>query len=126
MKKPKGKRSCLDCHACCISLPIISLNKKEDDPCPYLEIGKGCLKYGEHPEVCRSFECLWLKGHPLVEEFWRPDLCGFILWEGYSCGILTVALRVIQKEKNNSEECRQAILRFGKFYPNTFSVVKKK
>ena len=87
---------------------------------------EGCDIYGNHPEVCRSFTCRWLEEDPLIEEAWRPDKCGFLLWKGKSFGRALVCLKVTREEANNSPEFREAVLRYGKGYRGKFSVMKKR
>lgn len=118
-------RDCEKCQECCIGLPIQTLNKKEGDPCVHIENGR-CGIYENRYDLCRNFSCQWLLEDPLTKEEWRPDFCGFILWEGESFGNKVVCLKVTRVEANNSQECREAILRYGKARRGEFLVMKKK
>lgn len=72
-------RSCGQCRACCISLPIEELRKVSYTPCPDLRPlpAKGCGRYETRPEVCRAYRCAWLLGWTPPED--RPDRFGVIL-----------------------------------------------
>ena len=71
--------ACGTCVACCKIFAIPELEKKAGVWCSSCAIGKGCKIYDKRPEVCRSFECLWLlsqskPGSQLPPEL-RPDRC---------------------------------------------------
>ncbi len=74
-------RSCGDCHACCIHLPISAGEtcigeKPAGMVCPHLAAG-GCRIYSVRPATCRQFRCVWL-AEPSWPLAWRPDQCGLL------------------------------------------------
>jgi hypothetical protein len=64
---------------CCESAPIESaeLQKPEWARCTNCT-GDGCAIYASRPEVCRRFECEWLKGN-LPDNFW-PAGSGILIY----------------------------------------------
>ncbi|WP_155499911.1 YkgJ family cysteine cluster protein [Pseudomonas protegens] len=76
MKKttPKKPRSCGSCSACCVSLRIntAELKKPADVSCKNLAEQGGCTIYDERPEVCRNWQCGWLRIDSFKERL-RPD-----------------------------------------------------
>jgi len=70
-------RSCGDCTACCFTHEIKHFNKPVAQQCGQCEVGKGCKIYGQHPQECKGFKCLWLmKEFP---ENMRPDRLGVVV-----------------------------------------------
>lgn len=90
---PVEERECGTCSACCFLLTIPSMKKEAGEPCPQQgathlagkvavrsEHGTGCFIYANRPDECRSYACLWLKGHGREEM--RPDRCG-VIFDGH-------------------------------------------
>lgn len=64
-----GPRSCGTCSVCC---KVFAFEGKEQNVwCQHAKKGRGCGIYGDRPQVCRHFRCLWLDGNLLPEH--RPD-----------------------------------------------------
>ncbi len=57
---------------------VKALQKASGDACSYCVIGAGCSAYEIRPSECRSFNCAYLRGAPLGEE-WRPADCGMVV-----------------------------------------------
>jgi len=55
---------------------VAGLGKPYYTPCPH-ECSKGCSIYGNHPDDCKHFECLWLSG-AIKGEQRRPDRLGLM------------------------------------------------
>lgn len=71
-------RECGDCSACCTVLGVIEIDKSAFDPCCHLgSEGIGCGVYGNRPDSCATYECLWLSGL-LPKETDRPDKIGVV------------------------------------------------
>jgi len=76
---------CGSCRACCITPyandPEYAFVKPSHSPCKNL-CASGCSVYENRPNVCRKFECLWLKSQrgnrPMPKEL-RPDKAGAFL-----------------------------------------------
>ena len=75
---------CGNCKACCITLLIKDekLNKPAHAPCRHLDnCVNGCSIHPARPQVCRSYECEWLKSQKVNDRMpleLRPDKCGVI------------------------------------------------
>jgi len=67
---------------CCTALEIEELNKPAGPPCPNCKTGGGCHIYMTRPQVCRDFECEWLRERALPRPF-RPDKIGVIFMEAH-------------------------------------------
>ena len=89
------RRSCGECHACCVVLGFEArpdeapFAKPAGEPCPHL-CAAGCSIYVGRPPVCRRFRCAWLQ-EPTLPRSMRPDRCGVmfamndnILGSGYA------------------------------------------
>ena len=76
---PLPKKSCGDCHACCVELIIDTpeLQKKGHTPCVHLEGGR-CGIYDKRFKICREFLCGYLL-FPELDESWRPDRSGILV-----------------------------------------------
>mgnify|MGYP001599532128 FL=1 len=70
-------RSCGDCTACCFTHEIAHFKKPVATHCGQCETGKGCKIYGQHPDECRGFKCLWLLN--AFPENMRPDRLGVVV-----------------------------------------------
>jgi hypothetical protein len=77
-------RTCGDCTLCCTVLGVDELQKPPGTSCQHLlqigqvgEAPQGCSIYGQHPESCRAYACLWRTGGIRDEEL-RPDRIGVI------------------------------------------------
>lgn len=76
MDEPKIQ--CGECTACCTVMGVKELDKKANVRCTH-QCDKGCSIYGQHPQSCKDFECLFVQGlFPDHEEFLRPDKLGVI------------------------------------------------
>jgi hypothetical protein len=47
--------------ACCVAFDIGALEKPTATPCRHLAVAGGCAIYAERPDVCRHFECGWVR-----------------------------------------------------------------
>lgn len=67
-------RVCGECNLCCRVLGIKDeqLQKPKDQWCDFALKKCGCSIYHGRPQICRDFECLWLRGQFGGPEF-RPD-----------------------------------------------------
>lgn len=71
-------RECGDCSLCCKIPFVAELNKAVDQWCQHCKPGKGgCTIYESRPEVCRTFQCEWIKG--VVPDIWKPTTAKIIL-----------------------------------------------
>lgn len=74
-------RSCGECTKCCEGYLHADLKFKDGtsakmgpNPCPVLQIGKGCGNYENRPQSpCRGFECEWLRQPDVYPDEMRPD-----------------------------------------------------
>lgn len=75
-------RDCGTCTKCCEgylhSEDVLEVSSKKFklgiDPCPVLQIGKGCGDYENRPQTpCRGFQCEWLRQPDVYPEEMRPD-----------------------------------------------------
>jgi hypothetical protein len=64
---------------CCKLLQINEIAKPAGVWCPDVLKGRGCGIYETRPQSCREFRCNWLL-HPGLDDSWRPDRAGFLLW----------------------------------------------
>ena len=71
-----SEKSCGDCASCCVDLPIAAgivaaESKAAGVACPQLCAGR-CAIYQQRPQMCRDFQCAWMKfdDWPLA---WRPE-----------------------------------------------------
>jgi hypothetical protein len=73
-------RPCGECRACCTTLGVEELHKRNYTPCKH-ECDQGCAINKDRPASCRSFNCWWkvkmIRGD-------RPDKSGVIV---ESCAI---------------------------------------
>lgn len=70
-------RGCGPCSLCCDLFPVPELAKDGGSRCEFCSPPDGCAIHASRPDVCRSFDCAWLKGWE-GEEF-RPDRAGFFI-----------------------------------------------
>jgi hypothetical protein len=66
---------CGDCTACCTLSVVPELNKKAGQHCKYC-VNNRCEIYGNHPQVCKDFECAFFQGGTNIKL--RPDKCGIM------------------------------------------------
>lgn len=71
-------KSCGTCSLCCKLVYVEELQKPAHQWCVHNRPGKGCAIWGEHPEVCKAWQCGWIL-MPQLDERWKPERCGFIL-----------------------------------------------
>jgi hypothetical protein len=71
-------RSCGDCSLCCKVMAIAALDKPPGSWCRNCRPGRGCVIYGERPQECRDFACLYLISPELGEE-WKPSRSKIVL-----------------------------------------------
>lgn len=69
---------CGECTVCCTLSVVKELNKKAWEQCFHC-VNNGCEIYGNHPKVCKDFECAYLQGGNNIEL--RPDKCGVMFWK---------------------------------------------
>jgi Fe-S-cluster containining protein len=72
-------KPCGDCSLCCKLLGVAALDKPAGKWCAQFLKGGGCGVYRDRPDACSTFQCLWSESEKL-DERWRPDRCGFILF----------------------------------------------
>jgi hypothetical protein len=72
----KEIRPCGECRACCTTIGVQELHKRNYRPCVH-ECDKGCAIYGNHPPSCKQFNCWWKAD--MVAGLQRPDKCGIIV-----------------------------------------------
>lgn len=72
---------CGECTLCCF-ISFVSedgFRKPSHSDCPHCSEKFGCKAYQQRPNVCRSFECIWLKSqsrNDVMPPELRPDRCG--------------------------------------------------
>jgi hypothetical protein len=76
-ERSSNGRQCGECTACCTVLAVTELGKPMRWACDHLGCA-GCRVYGERPQSCRAFDCLWLRGGVGPDESFRPDRLGVI------------------------------------------------
>jgi hypothetical protein len=78
---------CEDCTGCCVVFEVKEVQKPMGEPCKHLGntlFGKGCQIYGQRPDACQRYVCLWLDSQrrPEKEKFseaLRPDVSKVVL-----------------------------------------------
>lgn len=73
-------KDCGSCMMCCQILDIPELNKPPGPDCPNCMTGGGCKIYASRPQLCRDFECDWIRERELGPML-RPDRCRVLLME---------------------------------------------
>ena len=71
-------KACGDCGLCCKIMGVTALAKPAGRWCRHFGKATGCAIYGERPDDCRVFNCLWLLTDALGPE-WKPTVAGFVL-----------------------------------------------
>lgn len=70
--------NCGECNICCKLLKINSTESPIGEYCKHCT-GSGCDIYGDHPEECQQYQCMWSQ---MPEKFarieLRPDKSGII------------------------------------------------
>jgi hypothetical protein len=75
-----------------VVLRVDELEKLGGTPCRQLRPqGGGCGIHARRPQICRSYECLWLRGGLREED--RPDRLGAVVDLDPSGGALHLAIR---------------------------------
>lgn len=90
---------CGDCTICCTLSAVPELNKKAWEQCTHC-VNNGCAIYGNHPQICKDFECAYLQGGNNIEL--RPDKCGVMFFkksERIFCGALMPGMVVSDSAK---------------------------
>ncbi|MGB5326953.1 MAG: hypothetical protein WBO58_01905 [Gammaproteobacteria bacterium] len=75
-------RNCYPCTACCdgwLSSNYIEMSPGK--PCAH-RTDEGCAIHKNRPQVCKKFECDWLKADSQLPDDMRPDICGAIVMTG--------------------------------------------
>lgn len=72
-------RHCGSCHACCVHVKVVALNKPAGAPCRNL-CNSGCAIYRDRPSECAAYSCAWLDGFGSAGM--RPDKLGVLLEVG--------------------------------------------
>lgn len=75
IKTSLNKRTCGECHQCCILLEVNEIQKPEGTKCKHCNTN--CSIYENRPLSCKNFECGWLKGD--LDEHMRPDKSGVLI-----------------------------------------------
>jgi hypothetical protein len=76
-----SENHCGSCTACCRVFAIPDFNKPAGKWCEHCNVGKGCKIYETRPDICATFECLWLQSqtrenkHEHMRPEMRPDKC---------------------------------------------------
>lgn len=77
-------KDCGGCMMCCQILDIPEFDKPPGPYCPHCIVTKGvpggCRIYAERPQLCRDFECDWLRERDLGPML-KPNRTGVILME---------------------------------------------
>lgn len=73
----ESERICGGCTLCCFSMGIGELQKPAYTTCQH-SCKQGCLIYGQHPQECKDYRCLWLQG--FLEDCERPDEVGWVIY----------------------------------------------
>ncbi len=84
-------RACDGCTLCCRLPAIVELAKPAHVLCSHCEIAKGCTIYDTRPSTCRKFECLYLAGGQLGEQ-WKPLHCHMFV--AYHAGANRIVIHV--------------------------------
>jgi hypothetical protein len=79
-------RSCEGCTKCCegyldstVKVGAVTHELKINNPCVFLQVGKGCGVYNERPkDPCRDFRCQYLVDEMVPEEM-KPSRSNVIL-----------------------------------------------
>jgi hypothetical protein len=74
-------RRCGTCSECCGGALRLVVDGKPIDrgnPCQHRKTS-GCGQYRKRPDVCRAFECGWLRVDSPLPDHFRPDKSGVIL-----------------------------------------------
>lgn len=90
---------CGDCTVCCTLSAVSELNKKVGEQC-FFCVDNGCEIYGDHPQVCKDFECAYLQGGTNIEL--RPDKCGVMFFKKNDrifCGMTVPGLKATDLAK---------------------------
>ena len=66
---------CGECTVCCTVSVVEVIDKKVWETCKYCS-NNSCSIYGDHPKVCKEFECAYLESGSNIEL--RPDKCGIM------------------------------------------------
>jgi hypothetical protein len=94
-----GKMECEECTVCCTLSVVPDFNKEVGEEC--IKCNNGCEIYGDHPQVCKDFECAYLQSKSNIEL--RPDKSGIMFFkknEKIFVGILVPNVRVTELAKD--------------------------
>lgn len=78
---------CQDCDGCCRVLEVHALGKAFHQPCKHLgqtSFGPGCTIYPNRPDVCWTYECVWLNSQvreqtERMPDNLRPNVCKVVM-----------------------------------------------
>ena len=70
-EKADLSRQCGTCTLCCHLPDIDELEKPANELCRHCIEQQGCRIYGERPQLCRDFLCLW-RTDPRMGDHWAP------------------------------------------------------
>ena len=73
------QRPCGECTACCTAMAVDEIGKPNYTRCQH-ECSRGCAIYGQHPNTCRAFACLWKVPNWILEDSDRPDKLGVVFY----------------------------------------------
>lgn len=100
---------------CCEVLNITALGKPACVKCEWQRDGSGCAIYGQHPDVCRDFKCLWHAGDYMVlQPLDKPDDIGIMFTYDPEIDEKAVCGHVRNLEDAHKGRARLAIRRFLK------------
>jgi hypothetical protein len=71
-------RKCDGCTVCCTALAVEDLGKPYYVRCEHLKEG-GCGIYPTRPNSCKTYQCVWLQGCPILTDADRPDKSGYLI-----------------------------------------------
>lgn len=74
-------RLCGECTKCCdgwLYNEVYGNIVDVGNPCPFIDIHKGCSIYENRPDGCKKFNCSWLLDKDIPENF-KPSVTGVII-----------------------------------------------
>lgn len=91
-----GYRSCGSCNLCCTVQGVEELAKPINVKCEHLSPMGRCGCYATRPESCRTYKCLWLRGH--LAENLKPVRSRMVVEHNDTGDMLVV--RVLPQERH--------------------------
>lgn len=84
-------RECGTCTTCCEGWVNIEVNGTAiyaGHPCSNIT-PKGCAIYDSRPDVCKGFDCAWLKNEMDLPEWMKPDNSNVIIQRLHNVNVFT-------------------------------------